>query len=91
MMRVPIKDLRTLSLSQQLKHRFDLFNVCKNICMNIAADFPSTFITAISVGIMQLSLASPWVDPGDIPGELFFVTNKSHSNPEGKGHKINDK
>lgn len=36
---------------------------------------------------MNLSFASPWVDPR----ELFFVTNKNHSNPLGKEHKINDK
>ena len=31
------------------------------------------------------------VDPRDTPEELFFVTNKSHPKPLGKGHKINDK
>ena len=28
---------------------------------------------------------------GHPPGELFFVTNKNHSKPLGKGHRINDK
>ena len=40
---------------------------------------------------MHLSFASPWVDPRDTPGELFFVANKNHLKTLGKGNKINDK
>ena len=41
--------------------------------------------------LMHLSFVSPWVDLGDTPRELIFVTNKNDSKPLGKGYKINDK
>ena len=37
---------------------------------------------------IKLSSVSPWVDPRETHGELFFVTNKNHSKPLGKGYKI---
>ena len=40
---------------------------------------------------MHLSFTSPWADPRDTPGEMFFGTNKSHSKPLGEEDKINDK
>ena len=38
-----------------------------------------------------LIISFPAGRPPGHPGELFFVTNKSHSNPLGKGHKVNEK
>ena len=44
----------------------------------------------IETNLIVLLFASPWATR-DTPGVLFFVTNKNHSKPLGKGHKINDK
>ena len=41
--------------------------------------------------VMHLSFAPLWVDLKDTHGELFFMTNRNHSRPFGKGYKINDK
>ena len=40
--------------------------------------------------VIHLSFAFPWLNPWDTPWGLFFVTNKNHLKPLGKGHKIND-
>lgn len=39
---------------------------------------------------MHFSFACPWV-PRDNSGEMFLMTNRKHSKPLGKGHRIYDK